>query len=187
MKKIAKIEEQKNQLLYQFLEKLNKEIPNRESNQKIEEHCVHQYKLLVNMSFSANILHRGLAYASKVYNHVAKIEYTRLSKMIIRQNLDKERTEKLLKKLKSAQKELFLHSPVAKESEGIDIFYGFTGGNQKKYKANRKAIKRMYIEIKQESEKSVYRYIKDSYNRKWNRMKEKQAYALWLLKSYTWH
>lgn len=187
MKKIARIEEQKNHLLYQFLEKLNQEIPHQENKQKMEESCVHQYKLLVNMSFSANILYKGLEYASHVYNHVAKIEYTRLCKMIIKQNFDKKVTEELLKKLKKAQNDLFLHSPITKESEGIDIFYGFTGGNRKKYKANRKAIKQMYVEIKQESQKSLYRYIKDSYTRKRNRIKEKRDYALWLLKSYTWH
>lgn len=187
MKKIIRVEEQKNHLLYQFLEKLNREIPHQENNQRMEEHCVNQYKLLVNMSFSANILYKGLDYACHVYNHVAKIEYTRLCKLIIKQNFDRDLTEALLKKLKKAQNELFLHSPLTKESEGIDIFYGFTGGNRKKYKANRKAIKQMYIEIKQESKKNVYRYIKDTYNRKCNRIKEKIAYTRWLLKSYTWH
>ncbi|WP_207694295.1 hypothetical protein DOK67_0002355 [Enterococcus sp. DIV0212c] len=187
MKKIARVEEQKNQLLYQFLEKLNKEIPYQENKQKNEESCVHQYKLLVNMSFSANILYKGLDYASHVYNHVAKIEYTRLCKLIIKQNFDKDVTEGLLKKLKKAQNELFLHSPVTKKSEGIDIFYGFTGGNRKKYKANRKAIKQMYVEIKQESEKNMRRYLRDSCIRKYKKIKEKKAYVLWILKSYTWH
>lgn len=187
MKKIARIEEQKNQHLYQFLEKLNNEIPHQENKQKMEAYCVHQYKLLVNMSFSANILYKGLEYASHVYNHVVKIEYTRLCKMIIKQNFDQAITEDILKKLKKAQSELFLHAPMTKESKGIDIFYGFTGGNRKKYKANRSAIKQMYEVIKLESEKSVYRYIKDSFSRKRRKVKEKKAYALWLLKSYTWH
>ena len=187
MKKIARIEELKNQQLYQFLEKLNKEIPYQENKQKIEAYCVHQYKLLVNMSFSANILHKGLDYARHLYNHVVKIEYTRLCKMIIKQDFDKVITEELLKKMKKAQNELLLHSPMTKESEGIDIFYGFTGGNRKKYKANRNAIKQMYEVIKLESEKSVSRYIKDSFSRKRSKIKEKRAYALWLLKSYTWH
>ncbi|WP_086312788.1 hypothetical protein A5821_000339 [Enterococcus sp. 7F3_DIV0205] len=187
MKKIARVEEQKNHLLYQFLEKLNREVPYQENKQKLEDSCVHQYKLLVNMSFSANILYKGLDYAGHVYNHVAKIEYTRLCKMIIKQNFDKDVTEELLKKLKKAQNELFLHSPLTKESEGIDIFYGFTGGNRKKYKANRNAIKRMYAAIKQESEKNLFRYIKDSCRLKYARIKEKRDYALWLLKSYTWH
>lgn len=186
MKKIARVEEQKNNLLYQFLEKLNKEIPYQENKQKIEESCVQQYKLLVNMSFSANILFKGLDYANRVYNHIAKIEYKRLRKIILKQNFDIKMTEELLKKLKKARKELFLHSPVSKKSEGIDIFYGFTGGNRKKYKANRKAIKKMYIEIKQESKKNIYRYIKDTYKQKYRKIKEKKSYALWLLKSYTW-
>ncbi|MGX7245687.1 hypothetical protein ACWOC1_12665 [Enterococcus quebecensis] len=187
MKKISRIEEQKNHLLYQFLEKLNKEIPNQENNLKMEETYIRQYKLLVNMSFSANILYKGVDYASHVYNHVVKIEYTRLCKMIIKQNLDKQVTEELLKNLKRTQNELLLHSPITKNSEGIDIFYSFTGGNRKKYRANRKAIKQMYMEIKQESAKSVYRYIKDSFSRKYRKIKEKKAYAIWLLKSYTWH
>ncbi|MBO0422113.1 hypothetical protein [Enterococcus plantarum] len=187
MKKIPSVEEQKNDLLYQFLERLNKEIPHQENNQKIEDSCVHQYRLLVNMSFSANILYKGVDYASQVYNHVVKIEYKRLCKMIIKQGVEREVTEALLRKLKKVQNELFLHSPLNKASEGIDIFYGFTGGNRKKYKANRKAIKRMYSEIKEKSKKSSYRYFKDSYNRRRNKLKEKKAYALWLLKSYTWH
>lgn len=187
MRKIPKIEEQKNHLLYQFLEKLNNEIPHQDSNKNIEEILVHQYKLLVNMSFSANILYKGLDYANHVYTHIAKVEYTRLCKLIVKQNFDKELTETLLKKLKSAQKNLFSHSPVTKESAGIDIFYGFTGGNRKKYKANRNAIKQMYSVIKLESKKNTIRYIKDSYNRRRSRIKEKKDYALWLLKSYTWH
>lgn len=187
MKKIARIEEQKNRLLYQFLERLNREIPHQKHKQKMEENCVQQYKLLVNMTFSANVLYKGLNYASHVYNHVAKIEYTRLCKVIVKQNFDKEVTEELLKKLKKTQNELVHHSPMTKESEGIDIFYGFTGGNRKKYKTNRNAIKQMYIEIKQESKKSVYRFVKDTYYRKYNRIKEKRDYMLWILKSYTWH
>lgn len=187
MKRIAKIEEQKNQLLYQFLVKLNKEIPNQEYNLKMEETCTHQYKLLVNMSFSANVLYKGLDYASHLYNHVAKIEYTRLCKVIIKQNFDKNVTETLLKKLKKAQNELLLHSPVSNHIEGMDIFYGFTGGNRKKYKSNQKAIKRMYLEIKYESKKSASRYIKDSFVRKFRKLREKKKYAFWLLRSYTWH
>ncbi|MEI5995359.1 hypothetical protein [Candidatus Enterococcus mansonii] len=186
MRKISKIEEQKNHLLYQFLEKLNKEIPCQESKQKIEECCVQQYKLLVNMSFSANILYKGLDYASQLYTHIANIEYARLSKLIIKQNFDKQRTEDILKRLKKAKKELLLYSPIAKESKGMDIFYGFTGGNRKKYKANRNAISQMYVEIKLESEKNVYRYIRDTYARKIQKIKEKREYARWLIKSYTW-
>ncbi|WP_348922718.1 hypothetical protein [Enterococcus rotai] len=187
MKRITRIEEQKNDLLYQFLARLNNEIPYQENKQKMAESCVHQYKLLVNMSFSANVLHRGLDYASKVYNHVAKIEYTRLCKMIIKQNFDKKITEELLKRLKKTQNELFLQSPITNESGGIDIFYEFTGGKRKKYRSNRKAIQQMYLEIKRESKKSIHRYFKDSCIRKITRIKEKKNHALWLLKSYTWH
>ncbi|EOL43382.1 hypothetical protein [Enterococcus caccae] len=187
MKKIIKIEEQKNDLLHQFLARLNNEIPYQENKLKMEEHCVIQYKLLVNMSFSANILYKGLDYANKVYNHVVKIEYSRLCKMIIKQELDSNVTEKILKKLKKAQNEMIVQSPVTTESGGIDIFYEFTGGNRKKYRSNRKAIQQMYLEIKQESQKSFYRYIKDSCKRKGKRIKEKKEYTLWLIKSYTWH
>ncbi|MBO0446876.1 MULTISPECIES: hypothetical protein [Enterococcus] len=187
MKKIAKIEEQKNHLLYQFLVRLNNEIPYQENKERMEETCIQQYKLLVNMSFSANVLYKGLDYASHVYNHVAKIEYTRLCKMIIKEGFEQSVTEDILKKLKKTQNELFRHSPITKESEGIDIFYGFTGGNRKKYKANRKAIQQMYSEIKRESEKNVYKYFKESCVRKYSRIKEKRDYAIWLFKSYTWH
>lgn len=187
MKEKIRIEEQKNDLLHQFLAKLNHEIPYQETIQSIEERCVYQYKLLVNMSFSANVLHKGLDYAAKLYNHIVKIEYTRLCKMIIKQGFDNHTTESLLKKIKKAQNELLLQSPLTKETAGIDIFYEFTGGKRKKYRSNRKAIQQMYLEIKNASKKSTYRYLKDSCKRKVSKLKEKKNYTLWLLKSYTWH
>ncbi|MTD38665.1 hypothetical protein GIX45_08485 [Erwinia sp. CPCC 100877] len=185
MKKIEKIEEQKTQMLHQFLERLNREIP-KHNEAKLEDTCVNQYKLLVNMSFSANILYKGLDFAGKLYNHVVKIEYKRLCKVIINQNYEPQLAEDLLKKLKKAQKELLQQSPLIKKSVGIDIFYNFTGGNRKKYQSNRKAIKKIYFEIKTESEKSFRRYVKDSFQRRRKRIKERRSYALWVLKSYTW-
>jgi hypothetical protein len=185
MRKFEKIEEQKTQLLHQFLERLNREIPNH-NEAKLEDTYVNQYKLLVNMSFSANILYKGLDFAGKLYNHVVKVEYKRLCKVIINQEYEKQLAEDLLKRLKKAQKELLQQSPLVKKSVGIDIFYNFTGGNRKKYQSNRKVIKKIYLEIKAESEKSFWRYIRDSFNRKHKRIKEKRSYALWVLKSYTW-
>lgn len=187
MKKNYKIEAQKNQLLYQFLERLNEQLPKKEFQEKMEDICIQQYQLLVNMSFSANILFKGVGYANQLYNHIVKIEYTRVCQSIIKQNFDRQLTEELLKKLKHAQRDLLFHSPSKKQSEGIAIFYGFTGGNRKKYKANRKAIRQMYLEIKLESEKSFYRYIKETIQRKYQKMKEKKIYAMWLLKSQIWH
>ncbi|MFD1899535.1 hypothetical protein [Enterococcus termitis] len=186
MKKIAKIEEQKNHLLYEFLEKLNKEVPSQSDNQKIEEAFVHQYKLLVNMSFSANILYKGLDYAAHLYNHIAKIEYSRLRKMIIKQKYDQQTTERILKRIKKAQHELLQQSPLVKKSEGIDIFYGFTGGNRQKYKSNRKAIKQMYKIIKQTSKRNLTRFLQDTWNRNYQKLKMKKDTTLWLVKSYTW-
>lgn len=187
MRRIDKIEVQKKQLLYQFLEKLNKQLPQQENIEQMEVGWVQQYKLLVNMSFSANILFKGIEYANQLYNHIVKIEYTRLCKLVIKQDFEQQITESTLRKLKRAHNELLKYSPVAKESEGIEIFYGFTGGNRKKYKANRNAIKQIYLEIKQESKKSFYRHLKETYYRKYKKIKEKKKYAAWLLKSHIWH
>lgn len=187
MRKIDKVEVQKKQLLYQFLERLNSQIPQQKNVEQLEESWIQQYKLLVNMSFSANILFRGVDYANHLYNHIVKIEYTRLCKLVIKQDFEQQIIESILRKLKQAYNELLKFSPVTKQSEGIDIFYGFTGGNRKKYKANRHAIKQMYLEIKQESKKSFYRHLKETYYRKRKRLKEKKTYTLWLLKSHIWH
>ena len=119
MKKTAKLEERKNYLLYEFLEKLNKEVPFQNDGRKLEEAFVQQYKMMVNMSFSANILYKGLDYASRLYNHIAKIEYTRLHKFIIYHQFDPQHTEMLLKRIKKAHNELVQNSPRTKKSEGV--------------------------------------------------------------------
>ncbi|MCA5012996.1 MULTISPECIES: hypothetical protein [unclassified Enterococcus] len=186
MKKTAKLEERKNYLLYEFLEKLNREVPFQNDGRKLEEAFVQQYKMMVNMSFSANILYKGLDYASQLYNHIAKIEYTRLHQFIIHHQFDPQHTEILLKRIKKAHNELVQNSPRTKKSEGVEIFYGFTGGNRKKYKMNRKAITQMYIVIKKASEQNRLKFVQELWDRGYQKLKMKKAAICWRLKSYTW-
>lgn len=181
------MKEQQNQCLYQFLEKINQVIRSETNPYPLEKNCVEQYVMMVNTSFCANVLHKGLAYANRLYNHIIQVEYKRICRLIIRQELEKTTMRRLLYALKKAKKKLLTESPINQSKQGVDIFYQFIGGNRQRYQKNRNAINKIYQLLKQESNRWRYRYLKNWYNTKCHSIKAKCSYHLWLISSYWWH
>lgn len=139
-----RMKEQQNQRLHQFLEEINKEILLETNSYLIENDCVKQYVIMVNTSFCANILHKGLGYANRLYNHIVKVEYRRICRLIISQGLDKTTMNEILCALNKAKRKLLSESSVNHSKQRIDVFYQFVGGNRQKYQMNRNAINKVY-------------------------------------------
>jgi hypothetical protein len=186
MRKSIKTEEWKNQRLHQFFARLNQELPQLKAGQ-MNEQCLQQYEQFVAVTFSANIFLKGIDYANRIYNHIAKVECTRLSKEIAKQPLEPLVKEQILLSIHRKKKELLLHSPLDNEGESIALFYQTTGNNKQKYAPTRQAVKRIFRDLHQEEQKKYWRYLLDRW-RMWVLIRQqKRHYRKWLLKSYIWH
>lgn len=187
MRKSMRTEEWKNQHVHQFFARLNRELPVLNEQKNWELQCVQQYEQFVTITFSANILFKGVSYANRIYNHIVKVECTRLSKEIVKQPIDPMMKEQMLIGIHKKKKELILHSPIGQEGESIALFYQITGNNKQKYEPTRSAIKRIFLDIHQEEKKKYVRYLLDRWQI-WRMVRQqKRQYRKWLLKSYIWH
>ncbi|MGK0675691.1 hypothetical protein ACSFB8_04780 [Enterococcus faecalis] len=187
MRKSMKTEEWKNQRLHQFFAKLNGELPQITEDQQVEACCLSQYEQFVAITFSANILLKGVDYANRIYNHIVKVECTRLSKEIVKQPMNPAMKEKMLLNIQKKKKELLIHSPLGTVGESIALFYQTTGGMKEKYAPTRKAVKRIFLDLHHEEKKKYFRYLIDRWHMYRLLRQQKRQYRKWLLKSYIWH
>lgn len=187
MRKLYQTEARTNQEVCQILAKLRSSQEQGEPSQNVIDELLGQYETIINLSFSANILHNGLEYAGRLYNHVVKLEYKRFTQFVIKQPLDSAVKEYIVLRLKKTKKRLLRHSPMKQENSGLEILYLVTGGRRKKYSENHQIIKQIYTEIQRESKKSAFKYFKDRCQLKYRYFKAKQEYRKWMIKSYIWH
>lgn len=187
MRKLYQTEARINQEVCQILAKLKNNQAQGVATQQVIDELIGQYETTINLSFSANILHNGLEYAGRLYNHIVKIEYKRFTQFVIKQSLDSSVKEYIVLRLKKTKKRLLLQSPMKHENSGLEILYLVTGGKRKKYCENHQIIKQIYKEIHKESKKNAFNYFKDRCQIKYQHFKAKLEYRKWMIKSYIWH
>lgn len=185
MRKIRQIERWKNQQTNQIYTKLHKQ-QKQTSEHLNKQQLIEQYEYFVNITFCANIFHRGIDYASNIYNQIVKMEATRLSNYIIQQALEPIELEEWLYSIHRKKVSLLKHSPIKDKHQGFSLLFGLTGGYRKKYEPTRKTIKQFYLIICTEERKTYLRYWFDQFQVQLNYYRRKRQYYKWLLKNYLW-
>lgn len=177
-------EEWKAYQLHQFFGLLTKSMPQEE---QWNELCQERFRQFVYLTFSANVLHQGLSAACRLYNHIVKVEYTRLCRYICQQAFDGVTTERLLAQMRQTRNELLKSSPCHDHAKGMQLFFNEVGGFRKKYVKRQKSILTMYQLIVEASQKKYAMYLKDYYVAKKKKYIAQKKYWYWKWKTYIWH